>query len=287
MATRGQPSTVRLRRLAGTLRALRQEAALTRDDAAEKTGLNPVTLWRIETAKVRPHRRNLLALLDLYGVTDEQHRTTLIELCNEAHQLDWLQQYEADLSQRYLAYIGFESEAYSVRNFEPTFVPGLLQTEAYARALIGGVSPFTGEGDVEHRIRVRMQRQTVLHKEVPLQLWTILDEAVLHRLIGGEEVMRAQLAALIEATRLPHVTVQVIPFSSGAHPGMPGSFALMSFPEATDSDLVYTDSMASDSILEREREVRRFSLLFQHLQACALNLADSAALIKNRIDALT
>lgn len=287
MATRGQPSTVRLRRLAGTLRALRREATLTRDNAAEKTGLNPVTLWRIETAKVRPHRRNLLALLDLYGVTDEKRRSALVELSHDADQVGWLQQYENELTEQYLAYVSFESEARSVRNYESLFVPGLLQTEAYARAILTGVVPLATEREVEHRTRVRMQRQAVLRRDDPLQLWAVIDEAALHRMVGGLPVMREQLEALVVMARMPHVTLQVIPFGAGAHPGMPGSFVILDFPDPADRELVHVDGMTSAQFLERESEIRHFTLTFQHLVASALNLADSMALLHRRIDALS
>lgn len=286
MATRGQPSTVRLRRLAGALRRMREEAKLTRDDVVEKTGLNVVTLWRIETAKVRPQRRNLLALLDLYGVTDEKRRSALVELCGQADQIGWLQQYENELTEQYLAYVSFESEARSVRNYESLFVPGLLQTEAYARAILTGVVPLATEREVEHRTRVRMQRQAVLCREDPLQLWAVLDEAALHRVVGGVAVMREQLHALAAAARLPHVTLQVIPFGVGAHPGMPGSFVILDFSDPADRELVHVDGMASAQFLERDNEIRDFSLTFQHLVASALNLADSMALLHRRIDAL-
>src|SRR4051812_24761291 len=136
LPARRQPPTVRLRRLAAELRNLRQAAGLTREDAAEQTNINSATLYRIETAKARPQRRTLLTLLDKYGVTDPARRTALVELSKQATQLGWLQAYESELPEEYTTYISFESEARSVRNYESLFVPGLLQTEGYTRAVV-------------------------------------------------------------------------------------------------------------------------------------------------------
>jgi len=286
LSARRQPPTVRLRRLASELRGLRTAAGLTREDVAEQTNINAATLYRIETAKVRPQRRTLLALLDHYGVTDEGQRADLIALSRQAAQLGWLQQYEDELPEQYTTYISFEAEARSVRNYESLFVPGLLQTEGYARAVIRGVLPLASDGDVERRTEARMQRQGVLRRKNPLRLWAIVDEAVLHRRVGGAEVMAEQLQTLVEAARQPHITLQVIPFASGAHAGMPGSFVVMDFPDAADPALVYIDSMAGDLFLEREPDVRRYTITFEHLQATALDPASSVQMIEAQVDAI-
>jgi transcriptional regulator with XRE-family HTH domain len=269
---------VRLRRLAGELRNLRAAADLTREDVAAQTGINVATLYRIETARVRPQRRTLLALLDKYGVTDERQRTDLIALSTQATQLGWLQAYESELPEQYTTFISFEAEARSVRNYESLYVPGLLQTEAYARAVIQGVLPYATTEDIERRVEARIQRQASLSKENPLQLWAIVDEAVLHRLVGGPKVIAPQLRHLVEAAKEPHITLQVLPYSIGAHPGMAGSFAVMDFHEAADPELVYIESMAGDLFLEREADVRRYASIFEHLRAAALNPADSVRL---------
>ena len=277
---------MRLRRLAGELRRLRTESGRTREEVSEKTGINSATLYRIETAKVRPQRRTLMALLDLYGVTDEVQRADLIALSKNASELGWLRAYESELPEQYGAYIAFESEARSVRNFEALFVPGLLQTEDYARAVIRAGLPLASAEDVERRVEVRMQRQVAIQKRNPLRLWAIVDEAALHRRVGGEKVMVAQLDALVSASALPHVVLQVLPFDLGAHAGMPGSFVVMDFPDAADPDLVYIDSSAGDLFLERQADVQRYSTTFQHLQAAALNPAASAQAIQHQRDQL-
>jgi transcriptional regulator with XRE-family HTH domain len=275
---RRQPTTVRLRRLAAELRNLRDAAHLSREDVSETTNINAATLYRIETAKVRPQRRTLLALLDKYGVTDQAHRTALVELSKQATQLGWLQAYESELPEEYTTYISFEAEARSVRNYESLFVPGLLQTEAYAAASITGVLPGTSEVDVRHRVDARMQRQQVIKKADPLKLWAIVDEAVLRREVGGRDVMGEQLEHLAELAREPHITLQVLPYRVGAHPGMHGAFAVMDFPDAADPELVYIESMAGALFLEREADVRRYNAVFEYLRAQALNPGDSIQL---------
>lgn len=280
LSARRQPPTVRLRRLAAELRGLRTAAGLTRDEVSEQTGINPATLYRIETAKVRPQRRTLMAMLDKYGVTDEDKRSELIALSRQAGQLGWLQAYESELPELYTTYISFEAEARSVRNYESLFVPGLLQTKNYARAVIRGVLPLATDADVQARVDARIQRQESLRKTDPLRVWAILDEAVLHRQTGGAKVMAEQLEALARAADQPHVTLQVIPFTAGAHAGMPGSFVVMDFPDPADPALVYVDSMAGDLFLEREADVRRYATTFEHLRATALDPTNSIKLIK-------
>ncbi|MEV1289390.1 helix-turn-helix transcriptional regulator [Micromonospora sp. NPDC049679] len=282
LSARRQPPTVRLRRLAGELRGLRSAAGLTREEVSAQTGINVATLYRIETAKVRPQKRTLIALLDKYGVTDEDRRSELVALSRQAAQLGWLQPYESELPEQYMTYISFEAEARSVRNYEGLFVPGLLQTEAYARAVITGVLPLAGQQQIQDRVDVRVQRQASLRRKTPLRLWAVLDEAALHRTVGGPGVMKEQLEQLIRAAEEPHVTLQVIPFEAGAHPGMPGSFVVMDFPDPADPDLVYTDSMAGDLFLERDADVRRYAMIFQHLQAAARSPADSLTMISAR-----
>ncbi|MGI8333529.1 helix-turn-helix domain-containing protein [Actinomadura scrupuli] len=282
MPTRTQP-TVRLRRLAARLRRLRTSAGLSREDVAEHTGINPATLYRIETARGRPQSRTLIALLNLYGVEGDD-RTSLVQLLKDSARKGWLQAYQDELPEEYGAYIEFEGEARSVWNYESLFVPGLLQTEDYARAVIQGGFPALGREEVARRVSVRMERQAVLTRDRPLQLWAICDEATFHRVVGGGEVMRTQVLRLVELADEPHVTLQVIPFGVGAHPGMPGSFVVMDFE--TDPNVVYVDSMAGDLFLEEEAEVRRYSGIYEHLRAVALSPAASVELMRRRAESL-
>ncbi|MFD8531469.1 helix-turn-helix domain-containing protein [Streptosporangium canum] len=277
LSNRRQPPTVRLRRLAAELRRLRQQAGLSQDDVAEKTNVNSVTLYRIETAKTKPQLRTLIALLDAYGVTGTE-RSDLIALQKEAKQRGWLHGLEADLPDKYSTYIGLEAEARKAINYESLFIPGLLQTEDYARAVVRGVLPTATEAEVESFVTARMQRQGLLENETPLRLWAIIDEAALCRKVGSQAVMRDQLAHLIQQAQRPHVTVQVIPFTAGAHPGMPGSFIVLKF-DTGDLDVIHIDSMAGDLFLEKETDIQRYNQICEHLCAIALSPADTVALI--------
>lgn len=278
MAAKRQTPTVRLRRLAAELRRLRAAADLSREDASEQTGINNATLYRIETARARPQKRTLTTLLNLYAVGTEQ-REYLTTLCRDAAKQGWLRPYHSDLPEEYSAYISFEAEAAGVRNYESLFVPGLLQTEDYALAVVRGGLPSATDGEVADRVQARMERQGVLTKDAPLRLWAIVDEAALRRVVGGADVMRAQLLHLVEAVKAPNVTFQVIPFGAGAHPGMPGSFVLVDFSDPMDTDLIHIDSMAGDLFLEADADVRRYASIFDNLRAIALSPDDSASLI--------
>jgi transcriptional regulator with XRE-family HTH domain len=267
MPARPRP-TIRLRRLAGALRRLRAERELSREDVSEATGINTATLYRIEKARVRPQARTLAALLNLYQVEGDE-RTALTQLLKDSAQSGLLQAYTDELPEEYGTYIEFEQEARSVWNYESLYIPGLLQTEPYARAVIPGTVPSLTRAQVDRRVQVRMERQGVLNGDRPPALWAICDEAALHRVVGGPKVMRDQLLHLINVMELPHVTLQVVEFATGAHPGMPGSFVVMNFPD--DPQVVYIDSMAGDLFLEEEAELRRYTGLYEHLRAVALS----------------
>jgi transcriptional regulator with XRE-family HTH domain len=258
---------------------LRDGAGLTREEVAEQTNINAATLYRIETARVRPQRRTLLTLLNKYGVTDEQRRDELVELSKQAAQLGWLQAYESELPEEYTTYISFEAEARSVRNYESLFVPGLLQVEDYARAVVTASLPYADDREVQRRVETRSRRQQSIARDNPLRLWAIVDEAVLHREVGGRAVMNEQLRHLLEVTAQPHITFQVLPWKVGAHPGMHGAFAVMDFPNPADPELVYVENMAGALYLEKEPDVRRYAEMFDQLRATALNAADSRELL--------
>jgi transcriptional regulator with XRE-family HTH domain len=277
------PPTVRLRRLAAELKALRAEAELTREQVEERSGVNQATLWRIEKGQARPHTGTLETLFDLYGV-DDVRRTNLIELARGAKSPGWLRQYphySDTISDGYAAYMSFEAEAKSVSNYESLLIPGLLQTSDYARTIM--VDGFGADTEtVQRRVQVRMERQTILSPERaerdPLEFWAVIDEAALRREVGGRSVMHAQLGRLVELAELPNVTVQVIPFDRGHYRGMDNSFSRLRFG-ATVPDIVHVEGLAGDLFLESEAEVDRFSLVFDHLRATALSPRDSNALI--------
>jgi transcriptional regulator with XRE-family HTH domain len=274
---RSSPS-VRLRRLAAQLRDLRTECGMTQEEVAERTGIDRSTLYRLESAQQRPQRSTLIQLLDLYRAEDPR-RADLLTLLREAGQRGWLQQYRSELPEVYADYIGFEDEARSISNYESLFIPGLLQTEAYARSLLQGTLPYASGEEIENRVTARIARQALLDREDPPRLWAIMDEAAVRRQAGGREVMRGQLARLREEAARPNVTIQVIPFDAGPHPGMDGAFVVLEFPDPADQSIVYTESAAGGLFLEEEVEIRRYILMFEHLRAAALRPEATVSLL--------
>jgi transcriptional regulator with XRE-family HTH domain len=264
--------------LAAELRRLRSDAGLSREQVEDQTGVNEGTLYRIETARARPQKRTLVALLDLYGV-DETVKTDLVELSRSADGQGWSRPYQWQLPGEYAAYISFEAEARAVHNYESLFIPGLLQTPDYARALSAGVLPDATQDEIDERVQARAERQKLLEGDDPLSLWAVVDEAAVRRVVGDRRVMAAQLEHVVSMTRRPNVTVQVIPFDAGAHPGMPGSFVNMEFRDEGDPDLVYVDTLAGDIFLEAEDDLRRYRSMFDHLRAGALSPARSGEMI--------
>lgn len=261
--------TVRHRRLAAELRRRREGLAISREEVAARTGINEATLYRIETARVRPQRRTLTTLLDLYGVRAPEKQEMLALLQEDAAQ-QWLRPYHRQLPEEYTAYISFEAEALEIRNYESLFIPGLLQTEDYARAVISGSLTEADGATVERHVQARMERTAVLTKDDPLRLRTIVDEAALRRMVGGPHVMGHQLDHLVDLASRSTVTLQVIPFSVGAHAGMPGSFVLMDFVDVGEPEIVYLDSMAGELFLESEADLRRYGVMFDSLRVRAL-----------------
>ncbi|WP_343949443.1 helix-turn-helix transcriptional regulator [Nonomuraea longicatena] len=282
MQTKRPTPTLRMRRLAAELLRLRREAGLSQEEVAARTDINVATLYRIESAKAKPQLRTLNTLLDTYEV-EAGRRADLVALQKEAGKRGWLHAYDSELPGQLTAFIGFEQEAREILNYESLFVPGMLQTEDYARAVIAGVLPGATGGEVETRVAARMRRQDLLTTPDRPKLWAVIDEAALHRLVGGPSVRRAQLAHLRDCADSPHVTVQVVPFSAGAHPGMPGSFIILRFGPQ-DPDVVYIDSMAGDLFLEEETDLIRHNMMFEHLRAVALSPSDTLALLASLIN---
>jgi len=244
MPSRRSSPSVRLRRLAAQLRELREAAGFTQEDVSERTGKDRSTLYRLESAQQRPQKSTLIQLLDLYGAA-EPRRSELLTLLREASQRGWMRPYRSELPDVYSDYIGFEDEARSIANYESLFVPGLLQTEAYARAQLRGTLPYASEAEIESRVAARLERQPVLVKDDAPKLWAIIDEAALRRLVGRGDVMRGQARHLLEARSQPNVTIQVITYSAGAHPGMDGSFVILEFPDPDDPSIGFTWSCST------------------------------------------
>ncbi|MEU4315008.1 helix-turn-helix transcriptional regulator [Nocardia sp. NPDC024068] len=278
MAGKRTVLTAGLRRLSVLLLEMREDAELSKEEVSGRTGINVTTLYRIETAQARPQRRTLMTMLDLYGV-EATRRQEALELLSDAQKPGMSRPYEASLSEVYAAYINFESVALSARHYQTSFIPGLLQTEQYAMAVIDTCMPKLEASDLERRARARMDRAAVLAKDEPLELWVVLDEAAIRRVVGGPEVMSGQLRQLGEATKRKNVILQILPFDAGAHPGMAGSFTILDFPDPTDPELVYVEGISGDALVEGHSEIRRFGVMFDQLRAMALSPRDSAEVI--------
>lgn len=266
----------RLRRFAAEMERLR--GALEKEEVKAQTRISPTTLWRIENAVLRPRESTVIALLNLYRADDET-RHHVLDLWEEAKDDGAPQPFAPDLRDEYNAYIGIEAQARTVCNYQSSFVPGLLQTEEYTRAVIHGVWPEATTSDAEQHVKARMERQGLLTKDDPLHLTAVIDEAALRRHVGGPQVMAEQMRRLQATAGKPHIELQVIPSTSGAHPGMPGAFALLAFPGARDPEVVYIESAASDLFLDKQPDVDRFTRTFKTLREIALSSADSLALI--------
>jgi transcriptional regulator with XRE-family HTH domain len=281
----GRGPTLRRRRLAAELRILRERSGLTGEQAGEQLGWSVSKVSRIETAQVGVRTGDLTALLDLYGVSGAR-RDALMDLARTAMQRGWWDTYET-ISTDYANYISLESEAAAIRCFSQTLIHGLLQTEDYARAVIrAALVPFVPTSEIDRRVEIRMTRQKILRENHSLNVWMVVDEAVLHRLIGGAETMRAQCESLIRLAELPNVTIQVLASAAGAHPGANTPFSILSFPEVYDPDVVYIETMTSSLWIEDDREVHRYSFAFDQMRAMALSPDESVELISKTVDRL-
>ena len=276
---------MRARQLAAELRRLRDAATLTGEEAAARLGWSPSKISRIETGQTAASPADLRRLLDLYDVTGTA-RERLEVLGQSAGQRGWWDAYADTLGPEYTALIALEAEAESVRWYSPMLVPGLLQTEAYAREVVRSGLLIAPPGEIERRVQVKMTRQRALTKDGPPQLSVVLDEAAVLRQVGSPEVVREQLAHLITMAGRPNIMIQVLPLAVGAHPATTGEFTILGFPELVAPDVVYLENMTSDLYVEREGEVYRYTLAFDRLRALALGPDESAALITAHADTI-
>jgi hypothetical protein len=272
--------TVKRRRLAAELRHHRDVAGLTIEEVAERLEWSAAKISRIENARVSVLPRDVKFLLTAYGLTEQDETwDVMLTLARESRSKGWWHQHGDAVPAWFEVYVGLEAEAASVSGYDSEFVPGLLQTEEYARA-IHRTSLFTATDDeIERRVKVRMARQELLSSADGPEVWVVLNEAAVRRVVGGAATMREQLARLTEAMELPDVTLQVLPFASGAHPSMDGSFIILGFPEVSDPNVVYIEYQTGALYLEKPEEVRRYKLMFDHLRAAALPVDASRALI--------
>ncbi len=274
---RASGPTIARWQLGSQLKTMREAAKITQIQIADVLGCSESKIYKIESGDVGINRGDLLVMLDRYHLTDEQQRETAFDLQKQGKQRGWWAKY-GTIPNNYSMYVGLEGAATEVRNFELAVVPGLLQTEDYARAITTAAFPDQPD-EAERRVELRMARQVCLTEDPPLRFWGIVDEGVLHRRTGGEDVMRAQLRHLVDLSRRPNITLQVLPYSEGWHPGTTGSFSVLEFPDAVHSPVAYIESQAGDVYLEREDDLRRVTLTYTHLQTAAISQAKSRELI--------
>ncbi|MBT2450950.1 helix-turn-helix domain-containing protein [Streptomyces sp. ISL-43] len=290
-----QGPAVRRRKLGEELRALRDRSGLTSGEAARLVGWHQSKISRIETGRSGVKVEDIRLLLDAYGdVVRPQQRALLEALSVSAagpapgaetgRGREWWHDYRGLLPQEYRDFISLEAGARSARTVELSVVPGLLQTPEYARAVTRAALGGLPEPKVDALVDVRLARQCVLRADPPLELSAVLDEAVLRRKIGGPGVMAQQLRYLVEASRLPQVRLQVLPFSVGGHLGLTGPFVIFSFPNIADLDVVVLDHLTSSLYLERKEDLEAYSAAFRTIQAHALPPRDSSDLISALAD---
>lgn len=267
--------TLRRRELGARLRALRLEQGLTVDQVAELLLCSPSKVSRMETGQRGATQRDIRDLCKIYGVTQETQVASMMELAKEGKQQGWWQSYELDFA----TYVGLEQAATWLCYYQSSIVPGLLQTPEYARAMHQGSVPaeFTPER-ADALIEVRLRRQQILTRDPPLRLEAIIDEAVLHRVVGGPGVMAAQLQHLVEVGNMPNVTLRAIPFGVGAHPAMDNMFNILEFGDVAPR-VVYVEGLMGWLFIEKERDVARYEQVLEHLREIALDPKETIDLI--------
>ncbi len=283
LVTEGEPMTdtppVRRRLLGASLRRLREQAGFTLDDAARVLECDRSKISRIETGQRGIRPKELRELLAEYGV-DQRRADALGTIARQASQAGWWQTYGHVLDDAYQDFISLEASAQAIWTYEAQLVPGLLQTEEYARAIAAASLVAETQEQREQYVQARLTRQQILTRDTPLQFWAILSEGALRQLVGGPQVMKAQLRYLVEvSTSRPNVNLQVLPFAAGAHAATSGPFVIMKFPEAPDLGVVYLEGQTGGIYLESAGEVARYTLSFEHLRASALSTAATVRLI--------
>jgi transcriptional regulator with XRE-family HTH domain len=275
----GSPTVMRIL-LGVRLRRLREASRISLDEAGYALRASSSKISRLENGRVGFKDRDIVDLLALYGVTDEAQREELRVMAARANSRGWWHDYSDILPAWFEEYIGLEEAATQIRGYEVQFVPGLLQTEDYARAVT--LLEYSNPKEISRRVNLRMTRQAILSRPEPTSLRVVLDEAALRRPIGGSSVMRAQLKHLIEMSQRPNVTIQVMPFKMGGHSAVGGSFTVLRFAESDLSDVVYLEQLASSQYLDRQDVIDKYLTVMERLCLEAAPQPDSI----NRLQAM-
>jgi transcriptional regulator with XRE-family HTH domain len=278
----GSPTALRIV-LGARLRRLREAKRISPEDAGYVIRASHSKISRLETGRVSFKDRDIVDLLTLYGVTDEAQREEIRGLAARANHPGWWHDYSDMLASWFEDYLGLEEAAAQISTYEAQFVPGLLQTEDYASAVI--LLEYSNPKEISRRISLRMARQSILSGPDPTSLWAVLDEASLMRPIGGVRAMRAQLKHLIEMAHEPNITIQIMPFTSGGHAAAGGSFSVLHFAESELPDMVYLEQLSSAQYLDKQDVVRTYVEVLDRLRGEAASQADSLKTLEARLRA--
>ncbi len=276
--------TTRRRQLGADLRRLRERKGLSLEEAGALVGISKATLSRYETKGGSVKWPAVEALCREYGASEEE-RQTLVELAKEAKIRGWWRSLADPIPESMNLMLTLEDEVVREDHYACMYVPGLLQTRAYAEAVHRASEMRCTEQEIAHMVDIRMKRQELLDREDPPHIWAVVDEAVLRRVVGGRAVMREQLRHILELAKRPNITVQILPFASGAHAAAVGSFVILG-GQSPELDVVYVDIIGGGLFMEKPEELERYKLAFQYLQAQALDLSASTALLNQASEEL-
>ena len=270
--------TVRRKRLTVELRRLREQAGLTCEDVGQRLECSGTRISRMETGRIGARPGDVRELLEIYGVTGAE-ADSLVQLARDARRKGWWHAYGRVLPPWFEAYVGLESDAAALHDFQPSVVPGLLQTEDYARAVLRDAPGADRAEDIDQQVALRMRRQAVLDQPGPPRVRVVLSESVLWVQVGGAAIMRAQLLRLADLAARPDLTLQVLPLRAAAHAQPVTPFTMLEFADPADPTVVYLEHLTGSLLLEDEEEVQRYRVVFDHLRAQALGPGPSADLI--------
>jgi transcriptional regulator with XRE-family HTH domain len=276
----GADAAVLRMRLGGQLRRFREAAGVTPERAGFEIRASRSKISRLENGRVKLKSRDVTDLLTLYGVTDDDLRSKFLALAMQSNERDWWLDYGDIMPGWFETYLGLEAAAATIRSFEVQFVHGLFQTADYARAVTRLGRKAASAAEIERWISLRLKRQELLTRLDPPNVWSVMDEAVLRRPVDGTGVMRAQFRHLAELARLPDVTIQVIPFASGAHAGESGPFTVLRFEERDLPDVVYLEQLTNAVYLDQRPDVERYLEVVDEISSEALTPDETALLFE-------
>lgn len=278
------PTVLRMT-LGGQLRRLREACGISREAAGDAIRASGAKISRLELGRVGFKERDIADLLTLYGIDDPEEREAFLSLARQANSRGWWHQYGDLLPPWFQTYLGLEQSAKVIRGYEPQFIHGLLQTEAYARAVVD-LDHQSQPDELERRVALRMQRQQVLTRKNPLTLWMVLDEAALRRPVGGVDVLREQLEHLIERASWPNITIQIMPYDVGGHAAAGGPFTLLRFHEPDLPDVVYLEQLTSALYLDKPSDTEKYLTVMDRLSVQAALPDQTPQLLRAILDDL-